>query len=283
MLIAVLIIPFSDAIGKWLSSFYSPLQITFFRFFLQAVLIYAATKLLKKRIAAFKWIYLFLALFISSCMFLLFWGLVYLPLANNIALFFIEPMILTLLCIIFLKEKVSKELVVVLIIGFIGTLIIIRPNWSAYGSAAILPIGAAFFYALYLMSIRISKDIKDIVSMQFWIGLLASIFTLIIFFVAQSFEIEALDFKTFQSSTSWLLLCLALITLISQLLVSKALYYANASLLASFQYLEIISATFLGWFIFHDIPDKLTVFGACIVIFSGIYLINIERKKRPKV
>jgi drug/metabolite transporter (DMT)-like permease len=119
--------------------------------------------------------------------------------------------------------------------------------------------------------------------MQFWIGLLASIFTLIIFFVAQSFEIEALDFKTFQSSTSWLLLCLALITLISQLLVSKALYYANASLLASFQYLEIISATFLGWFIFHDIPDKLTVFGACIVIFSGIYLINIERKKRPKV
>ncbi|MGB0990568.1 MAG: EamA family transporter [Halarcobacter sp.] len=96
MLLAVLIIPFSDAIGKWLSSTYSPMQITFFRFLLQAILIYFVARVLRKKIGAFKFIYLYLALFISSCMFLLFWGLMYLPLANNIALFFIEPLVLTL-------------------------------------------------------------------------------------------------------------------------------------------------------------------------------------------
>ncbi|AXH13403.1 EamA/RhaT family transporter [Halarcobacter bivalviorum] len=277
MLIAVLVIPFSDAIGKWLSTTYSPMQITFFRFFLQAILIYFIAKILRKKIASFKWIYFFLAVFISSCMFLLFWGLMYLPLANNIALFFIEPLILTLLSIIFLKEKVSKELVFVLIIGFIGTLVIIRPNWSAYGTAAILPILAAVFYALYLMAIRVSKDIKDIVSMQFWIGFLASIFIGIIYLVLKPFEIEVIAFQPFEISTWWLLLSLTVITVVTQFLISKALYYANASLLASFQYLEIISATLLGWLIFSDIPDSITMLGAVIVIFSGVYLIKVER------
>lgn len=277
MLLAVLIIPFSDAIGKWLSSTYSPMQITFFRFLLQAILIYFVARVLRKKIGAFKSIYLYLAFFISSCMFLLFWGLMYLPLANNIALFFIEPLILTLLSIIFLKEKVSKELVFVLIIGFIGTLVIIRPNWSAYGTAAILPILAAVFYALYLMAIRVSKDIKDIVSMQFWIGFLASIFIGIIYLVLKPFEIEVIAFQPFEISTWWLLLSLTVITVVTQFLISKALYYANASLLASFQYLEIISATLLGWLIFSDIPDSITMLGAVIVIFSGVYLIKVER------
>ncbi len=280
MLLAVLIIPFSDAIGKWLSSTYSPMQITFFRFLLQAVLIYFVARVLRKKIGAFKTIYLYLAFFISSCMFLLFWGLMYLPLANNIALFFIEPLVLTVLSIVFLKEKVTRALVIVLFIGLLGTMIIIRPNWSAYGTAAILPILAAIFYALYLMTIRVSKDIKDVLTMQFWIGIIASVFTSVLFLLAQPFDLEVLSFNKIDHSLWWLVFLLAVVTIVSQLLISNALYYANASLLASFQYLEIISATLLGWIIFNDIPDRLTMLGAIIVIFSGVYLIKVERNSK---
>lgn len=280
MLLAVLIIPFSDAIGKWLSSTYSPMQITFFRFLLQAILIYFVARVLRKKIGTFKSIYLYLAFFISSCMFLLFWGLMYLPLANNIALFFIEPLVLTVLSIVFLKEKVTRALVIVLFVGLLGTMIIIRPNWSAYGTAAILPILAAIFYALYLMTIRVSKDIKDVLTMQFWIGIIASVFTSILFLIAQPFDLEVLSFNKIDHSLWWLVFLLAVVTIVSQLLISNALYYANASLLASFQYLEIISATLLGWIIFNDIPDRLTMLGAIIVIFSGVYLIKVERNSK---
>lgn len=280
MLLAVLIIPFSDAIGKWLSSTYSPMQITFFRFLLQAILIYFVARVLRKKIGAFKTIYLYLAFFISSCMFLLFWGLMYLPLANNIALFFIEPLVLTVLSIVFLKEKVTRALVIVLFVGLLGTMIIIRPNWSAYGTAAILPILAAIFYALYLMTIRVSKDIKDVLTMQFWIGIIASVFTSVLFLLAQPFDLEVLSFNKIEHSLWWLVFLLAVVTIVSQLLISNALYYANASLLASFQYLEIISATLLGWIIFNDIPDRLTMLGAIIVIFSGVYLIKVERNSK---
>ncbi len=280
MLLAVLIIPFSDAIGKWLSSTYSPMQITFFRFLLQAILIYFVARVLRKKIGAFKSIYLYLAFFISSCMFLLFWGLMYLPLANNIALFFIEPLVLTVLSIVFLKEKVTRALVIVLFVGLLGTMIIIRPNWSAYGTAAILPILAAIFYALYLMTIRVSKDIKDVLTMQFWIGIIASVFTSVLFLLDQPFDLEVLSFNKIDHSLWWLVFLLAVVTIVSQLLISNALYYANASLLASFQYLEIISTTLLGWIIFNDIPDRLTMLGAIIVIFSGVYLIKVERNSK---
>lgn len=201
----------------------------------------------------------------------------YLPLANNIALFFIEPLVLTVLSIFFLKEKVTRALVIVLFVGLIGTMIIIRPNWSAYGTAAILPILAAIFYALYLMTIRVSKDIKDVLTMQFWIGIIASVFTSVLFLLAQPFDLEVLSFNKIDHSLWWLVFLLAVVTIVSQLLISNALYYANASLLASFQYLEIISATLLGWIIFNDIPDRLTMLGAIIVIFSGVYLIKVER------
>ncbi|PUE63308.1 DMT family transporter, partial [Arcobacter caeni] len=172
-----------------------------------------------------------------SCMFLLFWGLMYLPLANNIALFFIEPLVLTVLSIVFLKEKVTRALLIVLFVGLLGTMIIIRPNWSAYGTAAILPILAAIFYALYLMTIRVSKDIKDVLTMQFWIGIIASVFTSILFLIAQPFDLEVLSFNKIDHSLWWLVFLLAVVTIVSQLLISNALYYANASLLASFQYI----------------------------------------------
>ncbi|NVJ54342.1 MAG: DMT family transporter [Campylobacteraceae bacterium] len=280
MLIAVFVIPFSDAIGKWLSSTYSPMQITFFRFVLQAILIYFLAKILRKQIRSFKMIYLYLAFFISSCMFFIFWGLVYLPLANNIALFFIEPLILTFLSIIFLKEKITRSLIGVLVVGLIGTMIIIRPNWSAYGTAAILPILAAMFYALYLMTIRVSKDIKDSFTMHFWIGIVASVIISIILLFTQTSDFEMVSFNELDHSLWWLVFLLAVVTIVSQLLVSNALYYANASSIASFQYLEIISATLLGWIIFDDIPDNLTILGAIIVIASGLYLIKVERKKK---
>ncbi|MGB0990569.1 MAG: DMT family transporter [Halarcobacter sp.] len=165
-------------------------------------------------------------------------------------------------------------------VGLLGTMIIIRPNWSAYGTAAILPILAAIFYALYLMTIRVSKDIKDVLTMQFWIGIIASVFTSVLFLLAQPFDLEVLSFNKIDHSLWWLVFLLAVVTIVSQLLISNALYYANASLLASFQYLEIISATLLGWIIFNDIPDRLTMLGAIIVIFSGVYLIKVERNSK---
>ncbi|MFY9073530.1 DMT family transporter [Malaciobacter mytili] len=280
MVIGVMLLPFTDTIAKYLSTTLSPTQIAWLRFTLQALFIFILTFFIKEKIGKFKLNYLYLGFFVSTSILLLFWGLKYLPLANNIALFFIEPLVLTLLSIIFLKEKVFKEHIIAVILGLIGTLIIIRPNLSMYGIAAFLPILSAILYALYLMFIRLSSNLGNSITIQFYIGIVASLFLSICLLIGESFSLEILKFNSIDMSYWWIILALGILTTFIQLLISKAFYYANASVLASFQYLEIIFATFLGWIIFNDIPDRLTILGAFIVIFAGLYLIKHERKKK---
>ncbi|AXH10813.1 hypothetical protein CP960_08775 [Malaciobacter halophilus] len=282
MLIAVLLLPFTDAIAKYLSTSLSPTQISWIRFLLQALFIFILSFFVKQKIQKFRVSYIFLGLFVSLTMILLFWGLRYLPLANNIALFFIEPMVLTILSVLFLKEKIFYNHIIAVVIGLIGTLIIIRPNFSLYGMASFLPIASAVCYALYLMSIRMASSVGNSISLQFWVGVVSTIFLSILILIGESFSIEVLSFHIIDFSFWWILLILGVLTTIIQLLISSAFFHAKASVLASFQYLEIISATILGWLIFKDIPDKLTILGAIIVIFAGIYLVRHERKaNRP--
>ncbi|MGA1939192.1 DMT family transporter [Arcobacter sp. YIC-310] len=282
MVLAVLILPFSDAIAKWLSSSYTIIQIAWLRFFIQAIILLILSFILKYKISAFKKKYIFVSFFISASIVFLFWGLKYLPLANNIALFFIEPLVLTLLSVIILKEKLQKNHIVAVIIGLIGTLIIIRPNWSAYGMASFFPIVSAIFYALYLISLRQVSTKSNNKSLQFFIGILSTSILSIIIIICEFLDIDSFGFNQIKLNDWWLILLLGIITTIVQLLVSKAFFYSKASSLASFQYLEIISASILGWLIFNHLPDSLTITGAGIVIFSGLYLIRHERRSIKK-
>ncbi|RYA23254.1 hypothetical protein CRU96_08790 [Malaciobacter halophilus] len=278
MLLAVLLLPFTDAIAKYLSTSLSPTQIAWIRFFMQVVFIFLISLFIKQKIEKFRLSYIFLGLFVSLTIILLFWGLRYLPLANNIALFFIEPMVLTILSVIFLKEKIFYNHIIAVLIGLVGTFIIIRPNFALYGIASFLPIASAICYALYLMSIRMASNLGNSISLQFWVGVIATFFLSIVILFGESFNIEVFSFHKIDSSIWWILLILGIGTTIVQLLVSSAFFHAKASTLASFQYLEIISATILGWLMFNEIPDRFTVLGAMIVIFAGIYLVRHERK-----
>ncbi|MGP2655713.1 DMT family transporter [Malaciobacter sp. WC5094] len=282
MVLAVLILPFSDAIAKWLSSSYTIIQIAWLRFFIQAIILLILSFILKYKISAFEKKYIFVSFFISASIVFLFWGLKYLPLANNIALFFIEPLVLTLLSVIILKEKLQKNHIVAVIIGLIGTLIIIRPNWSAYGMTSFFPIVSAIFYALYLISLRQVSTKSNNKSLQFFIGILSTSILSIIIIICEFLDIDSFGFNQIKLNDWWLILLLGMITTIVQLLVSKAFFYSKASSLASFQYLEIISASILGWLIFNHLPDSLTITGAGIVIFSGLYLIRHERRSIKK-
>ena len=280
MLIAVLIIPITDGIAKYLTSYISVLQIVWLRSILQALILGFILYFGKKSFAKFDTIYIYLGLTLSASMFFLFWGLEFLPMANNIALFFVEPFILTILSILFLKEKLTKAILITLIIGFIGTLIVIRPNWSAYGIAAVFPVLAGFFYALYLLILRISSNQnREVIQTQFYIGLVSTvIFTLVLFFGLFT-EVKVMKIIPVSFDLWGFILALGVITSFAHYIIAKVFSYTKPSILASFQYIEIISATILGAIFFHEFPDTLTVLGAGIVVIAGVNLIYFERKQ----
>ncbi|MBE0496331.1 MAG: DMT family transporter [Campylobacterales bacterium] len=274
MAFAVLCIPLSDSLAKWLTVSLSPGEIAWGRFLFQTLLLMPIALQRRERFIA---LYFWLGLSLTGAILLLFWGLKTLPVANNIALFFVEPLLLTLLCAAFLKETISKTQMLALAGGLLGALIVIRPNWAQYGVAALLPIGSALCYAIYLTLTRVGKT-RSAFGMQYWVG---GVSTLVLTIALVAGEVLSLSVFAFVLPTlslwGWLFV-LGFMSTVLHLLFTIAFRKSDASVLASFQYLEIITALLLGWLVFREFPDPLTLLGAGIIILSGIIVFRSERK-----
>ena len=251
MIIGVMLIPVTDAMAKYLSSALSVPQITGARFLLQAVFVYLFMRVISYELYGFKKIYFVLGAAIAAAILFLFWGLKYLPLANNIALFFIEPLVLTLLSAFFLKEKIQKVHLAVIGFGLLGTVIILRPNLALYGINAIFPLLAATFYALYLLLTKRFASSESVYSLQVWVSLCAAGIIAAVLGVLETVNGSMVSMP--QSAHIWWLVVMGAITAVAHVAITKAFTFAAANTLAPFQYLEIVGATVLGWLFFHHI------------------------------
>ena len=281
MVTGTMIVPVMDAIAKFLGDSLSPLQITWGRFFFQFLMMGTALLVLqgpaslipkRARIHALRGVLL------ATATTFFFFSLVHLPLADAIAIFFVQPMMLTLLSALFLRETIGWHRRIAVVIGFIGALLIIKPGSDSFTLAALLPFGAAAFYSSYIVVTRSVANIDHPMTMQFASGLAATIVLSCTLFAAHFLPENAFA-PTMPDATEWLWLALiGLIAAVGHLLVVMAINRAPASLLAPFGYTEIIAATALGWYIFGDWPDVISWLGIMKIVFSGMYVFVREEQ-----
>ena len=286
MLLAMLVVPGMDAIAKWLSASISAGQVVWCRFVFQTLLLLPVFWMVRgKMVPGDLPIHAARGGLMVFGTMVFFTALKYLPIADAIAIFFVEPLILTLLAALFLREKVGWRRLSAVIVGFIGALIVIRPNFEAFGWPAMLPLGAATSFSVYLIITRTLSQREHPIRMQFYSGIFGAVFVTILIGFGISFEWPVL-MPVAPTSFEWgLLFGLALISTVAHLLVVYAFQRGPAGLLAPFQYIEIIGATLLGLLIFEDFPDALTWVGVTIIVASGLYVFHRERalagRQRP--
>jgi S-adenosylmethionine uptake transporter len=279
MILAMLMLPGIDAIAKWLSGSISSGQVTWSRFFFQIILM---SPLLLK--TSGPWFTPALPLhaargaLIAAATLLFFSGLAYLPIADAISIFFIEPLLVTLLSAILLGEAVGWRRLSAIAIGFLGATIVIRPTFSDVGIFVMYPVGAAFCFSLYIILTRKLVRNEDPIRLQF----LAGVFGFLVMTTALYFGTEnqiGILTAVWPDPFEWFLLgTLGLVATVGHLLVVYAFRMAPVGVLAPFQYVEIIGATFFGWLIFKDFPDFVTWIGVIIIVGSGIYVFYRESK-----
>jgi len=279
MIAAMLMLPGIDAIAKWLSGSVSSGQVTWSRFFFQIILM--SPLLLKTR---GPWFTPALALhavrgsLIAFATLFFFSGLAYLPLADAIAIFFIEPLLVTLLSALFFKEVIHWRRISAISIGFVGALIIIRPTFGEVGFAALYPVGAAFCFSFYIVLTRKLVRREDPIRLQFFAG----IFGCLVMSIALAYGTAqgvAILTAAWPTTDHWLLLgALGLIATVCHLLVVYAYRLASIGILAPFQYVEIIGATILGLVIFDEFPDTVTWVGVAVIVSSGMYVFHREAR-----
>ncbi|PCH45431.1 MAG: EamA family transporter [Hyphomicrobiales bacterium] len=284
MTFAMFLIPMMDGISKLLSTSYdvTPGQITFGRFLVQACLL--APIILwrfgvKGLIPRHWFVNLLRGSIMSIAVLLFFVTLRYMPIADAIAVFFVEPFILTILSVIFLKEKVGWRRILAVLVGFAGAMFIVQPSYEIFGLISLLPIGTAFLFAIYLLITRLFGSDDDPLTMQFAAGIGGTITLLAAMVLGDFTGIEDIASPGIpEFGIRWgLIFAIGALAAVGHLLIVLAFRMANASLLAPLQYVEIVGATVLGYFMFGDFPDALKWLGIAIIISSGLYLYFRER------
>lgn len=198
--------------------------------------------------------------------------------ADAIAIFFVEPIILTILGSIFLKETIGWRRYTACGVGFFGALLVIQPSMQEVGWIALLPVVSAFGLAVFLLVTRMVAQNEDPWSMQFHAGVWGALFCAVLLYIGDGTGSEIFDPVLPDMTASLYLLGVGVTATISGVLGVYAYRAAPASVLAPLQYLEIVSATIFGWLVFGHLPDALKWLGIAIIIGSGLYIIWRERR-----
>ncbi len=198
--------------------------------------------------------------------------------ADAIAIFFVEPIILTILGSIFLKETIGWRRYTACGVGFFGALLVIQPSMQEVGWIALLPVVSAFGLAVFLLVTRMVAQNEDPWSMQFHAGVWGALFCAVLLYTGDGTGSEIFDPVLPDMTASLYLLGVGVTATISGVLGVYAYRAAPASVLAPLQYLEIVSATIFGWLVFGHLPDALKWLGIAIIIGSGLYIIWRERR-----
>ncbi|MEE8453812.1 MAG: DMT family transporter, partial [Limibaculum sp.] len=274
---AMLFAPFMDMFAKLLTETMSPGAIGLGRFLAQSLILLPFV-LAMGQWRRPSWLHLLAGCFLGAALLSITAALKHMPIPNALAIFFVEPLILTLMSAAILGEKLGWRRLAAVMVGLVGALIVIRPNWAAFGPAAVYPLITAVCFAGYLLITRVMTQQGGRVALQFWIGVFAMGALAVVTLIGDHFGAPALVLSWPGQWELLLLACMGLLAAVSHQLIANAFARAEAGALAPLQYLEIFSAVLIGWFVFADFPDRLTWAGTAIIIGAGIYVFYRERQ-----
>jgi drug/metabolite transporter (DMT)-like permease len=272
LLAAMSIVPAMDATAKHLSATLPVIQITWARYvFHLAIAVpmvlahYPMAVLRPARLG----LQLLRGVMLVISTYSFFLGVAYLPLADTLALAFIAPLVVTALAPLTLGEHVGPRRFAAVGVGFLGALLIIRPGGGMMHWAAAFPLGAGVSYALYVILTRkLAGSAPPLVTLVYGAVIGGIVTSALLPFVWR-----------WPGLVEWgWMAVIGLCAALGHYLVIRAYEHAPASLLAPFTYVEIVSASALGYAIFGDFPDIWTWVGIAILIASGVYISLRERR-----
>ncbi len=272
--------PVGDAIAKILGQTVPIGQLVLVRFAVQALLLIPLVWLTRRRWRMSKrvtWL-----TFVRTILHIIGIGamvtaLKYLPLADAVAIAFVMPFIMLVLGKYALNEEVGARRIIACAVGFLGTLLVVQPSFAQVGWPALLPVGVAINFALFMLVTRQIAKQTDPISLQAVSGVMAVFVILPVLLIFQNSGFSQLQIVHVSSYDWTLLLSIGLLGTVAHLLMTWSLRFAPSATLAPMQYLEIPFATIIGFMVFGDFPNPMASVGIVITIAAGLYVVLRER------
>lgn len=198
----------------------------------------------------------------SVAMLCFFYGISTTPLAQLTTLGFTVPIFATILAVIFMKEKIRLRRTTALIVGFIGTIIVMRPDISIE-LGALLIIFSSFLWSICLIFIKklTETDSAVTISLYFGIGMIPATFALALP------VLEMIDLRQFI-----ILIFIAVTGTLAQTIMNSALEKGELALLLPFDFLRLIWSVLIGYALFSEEPTITLWLGSFLIIGSTSYI-----------
>jgi len=204
-------------------------------------------------------------------------GIEVMPVADALAIAFVEPFVLLILGSLIFKDEVGPRRIAACAVGFGGALLVIQPSLAAFGYVALWPLGTAFFFAFYMLVTRAMSAYMHPVTMQMHTSLAGVAICVPLMFAFDGTGWGELD-PVMPAGLNWLwLFGVGFWAGVSHMCMTYALKFAPSATLAPLHYSEIVAAVALGYLIFGDFPNPLTWTGIAVIVSSGLYIIHRER------
>lgn len=270
MLLAMTLIPAGDTAGKLLGAAgVSPLFTAWSRFALGALMVLPFAMWIMPRALLGDWRIWLRGMLLAFGIVSILTALTTEPIANVFGAFFIGPILAYLLSAWLLKEGFSTLRIALLLMGFLGVLLVVRPGFGMTPGLGFAVL-AGLFYGGFLTTSRWLSDVAHpgaLLLSQLTVGAL----------VLAPFGLMALPVFTLHITT--LTFGSAVGSMFGNLFLILALRMAPASRLAPFVYTQLVSATMLGWAVFGVLPDALTLAGLAILLMSGLATLALRDKR----
>ncbi|MEP2718659.1 DMT family transporter [Pseudophaeobacter sp.] len=266
---------FNDTLVKMIGTSLPLSQILVLRGVMATVLIYALARYqgsLRLRLSRRDWVLVALrCLAEAGATFLFLTALMRMPIANITAVLQMLPLTVTLGAALLFQEPVGWRRMLAILAGFCGMLLIVRPGPDGFDAASIYALGAVACVTLRDLSTR--RMSPNVPSMT--VTLLAS-FSVLAFGVVYSFF---QDWEPASPVQLGLLAGAACIILLGYLGSVMAMRVGDVAVVSPFRYTGLLWALILGWAVFGDWPDMLTLIGGSIVVAAGLFTLYRERQQ----
>lgn len=201
-----------------------------------------------------------------------FTGVWLMPLTEAVTITFTQPIFTALLAALFLGERLRWQTLLATLVAFVGVLIVLRPNFSAIGLAALLPLLTAFGMATLMTANRAAAGSASALAMQAYVAIAATVMLVAAMVVghvsgASQFQISWPGWTIFGSVSF-----IAFTASVAHWLIYMGTSNAGAATVAPMTYGQLLSAALLAYIFFGELPDAVALLGAAIIIGAGLFL-----------
>jgi drug/metabolite transporter (DMT)-like permease len=264
MLCALAMLPGMDAIAKHLSGHLPTVEVTWGRFLFYGIAI-APLAFAKFGMRAIRparpGLQILRGLLFAGSAYAFFLSIAERPLADTMAVFFIYPLIVLLASAVLLGERIGALRWAMVVLGFAGALLVIRPSWDGISHGDLFALLAGAGYAFGMMVTRhLAPHDPGLVT-----GLMSALTGVVLYSFAMPWAWQP------PSAVDWLwLAAVGGIAALGHYLLIVAHHMATAAQLAPYGYAEIVSAIFFGLVVFGDWPEPIVWLGIIVIVASGI-------------